>query len=511
MKKWKNHLLTAVVIGCCFFSGCQPTPEENAVVSRAEGLNEQVVAEPMQEGEKRETDIPAHWKKETLKNKNRMLFQADIDLEEMELGNLPVIEMKNYVLKEEELKNLVAYFAGEESLYEPKPYTKDIYGRVISMIENREGIYGSSYLWLTPLTTKQSAEAGMELAPESSEDLEMKEIKFKERFVDEEYEKAMTTKIKIDGFDLYKNREESVWFEADIGKERKSHIIAETYDSSIRNRSSFTWMEGAEILSREDFNRRRMFYEFQMDNPFTAQLLERIDQFEQRFKNEIFDKAEGKTQAEQILKELDISNMTLASEEAVLWFSDEICPSAELKLGDWDNFFWMVTPEDGEFGYRYTFSREIGGLHVLNGNSAVIEQTEEMYAPPFPAETITITVTESGAKAFAWDGMSEEVKVIAENTKLLPFEKIGERLEEQLFYWYSACTKGQPEDDPTQFVYQVQEAKLGYTYITAYQNPDHAWLVPAWTFLLTEGKSGVDFQYLPYTIEALEGRTIVQN
>ena len=53
MRKWKNQLLAAVVIGCYFFSGCQPTPEENAVVSRAEGLNEQVVVEPMQEGEKK--------------------------------------------------------------------------------------------------------------------------------------------------------------------------------------------------------------------------------------------------------------------------------------------------------------------------------------------------------------------------------------------------------------------------------------------------------------------------
>lgn len=82
---------------------------------------------------------------------------------------------------------------------------------------------------------------------------------------------------------------------------------------------------------------------------------------------------------------------------------------------------------------------------------------------PFPAETITITVTESGVKSFVWEGMSEEVKRITENTKLLPFDKIQERLAEQIFYWYSGCTAGQPVDDPTQFQYRVTDAKLGYT------------------------------------------------
>ena len=230
--------------------------------------------------------------------------------------------------------------------------------------------------------------------------------------------------------------------------------------------------------------------------------------FEERYTNSTFDKAVGAAQAEQVIKELGIADMSLSSEEQVLWFPQNSYTEGSDRIGESDDLWWMADSAATECGYRYIFSREIGGLNVMVGNTAVLETTEEMYSPPFPAETITITVTESGVKSFVWEGMSEEVKRITENTKLLPFDKIQERLAEQIFYWYSGCTAGQPVDDPTQFQYRVTDAKLGYTYINAYKNPEHAWLVPAWSFMAIEGTGGEDRQYLSYLIEALEGCAI---
>ena len=206
-------------ITCVLLTGCQKTPEESAVVSKAGGLSENVIAKPLEEGETRENDIPAHWKMEEFRNKNRMLLSADLDLDEHKLGNLPVIEMKNHVLTEEELKELVEYFAEGETLYECQPYTKDVYEEVISRIENKEGIYASSYPWLKRLTIRQCAEAGIEFAPEKPAIQEKEKIEFTTRFVDEGYEKAVMEKVGAasEGFDMYENREEKVWFEADAG------------------------------------------------------------------------------------------------------------------------------------------------------------------------------------------------------------------------------------------------------------------------------------------------------
>ena len=488
-------------IACFVLTGCQKTPEESAVVSKEDGLSKNVIAKPLEAGETREMDIPAHWQMEELRNKDRMLLQADLDLEEKKLGNLPVIEMKNHVLTEEELKALVEYFTEGEKLYECQPYTKDVYEEVISRIENGE------------LKIKQSAESGMELAPGKSALQEKKKIEFTTRFVDEGYEKAVMEQVgaALEDFDLYENRDEKVWFEVDaggIGPERKARIKAETYDPEVGNSSSFSWTTGLESYSYQEFNSRRMFFTSQMENTFTPQMLERMDLFEERYTNSTFDKAAGAAQAEQVIKELGIADMSLSSEEQVLWFPQNSYTEGSDRIGQTNDLWWMADPAATECGYRYIFSREIGGLNVMVGNTAVIETTEEMYSPPFPAETITITVTESGVKSFVWEGMSEEVKLITENTELLPFEKIQERLAEQIFYWYSGCTAGQPEDDPTQFQYRVTDAKMGYTYITAYKNPEHAWLVPAWSFMVIEGKGGEDMQYLSYLIEALEGRAI---
>ena len=68
----RNYIL-AIMAGalCIMLSGCQETPEESAVVSKADGISEAVVCEPLKEGEKRETGVPAHWEFEEKKKNPR--------------------------------------------------------------------------------------------------------------------------------------------------------------------------------------------------------------------------------------------------------------------------------------------------------------------------------------------------------------------------------------------------------------------------------------------------------
>ncbi|MDQ9825210.1 hypothetical protein RFZ44_18045, partial [Acinetobacter sp. 163] len=72
----------------------------------------------------------------------------DLELEKTDIQNLPVMEMKNKRLSEDELKKLVNYFAGEEECYQPQPYTKETYEHVISRIEKKEGFYAAFYYWM---------------------------------------------------------------------------------------------------------------------------------------------------------------------------------------------------------------------------------------------------------------------------------------------------------------------------------------------------------------------------
>ena len=60
----------------------------------------------------------------------------------------------------------------------------------------------------------------------------------------------------------------------------------------------------------------------------------------------------------------------------------------------------------------------------------------------------------------------------------------------------------------TALEYDVVNAKLQYTYTTAYQEPKHAWLVPAWIFTVRESIGGNSLQELSYVINAYDGSVI---
>ena len=76
-------------------------------------------------------DVPENWKFCELRSDDRVTIAADLELGKMETGNLPVIEMKRHELTEEELKELVAYFARKEELFEPHVSTKEFYEKII--------------------------------------------------------------------------------------------------------------------------------------------------------------------------------------------------------------------------------------------------------------------------------------------------------------------------------------------------------------------------------------------
>lgn len=101
------------------------------------------------------------------------------------------------------------------------------------------------------------------------------------------------------------------------------------------------------------------------------------------------------------------------------------------------------------------FSKSVEGITSVP-DGVVAEETVDSYVPPFQVETISILITEEGIKYFKWDGISEEVCTVTENTKLLPFEKIQAKLTDQIFYWYSG--KGQSANDTTALEYDVVNA-----------------------------------------------------
>ena len=217
-----------------------------------------------------------------------------------------------------------------------------------------------------------------------------------------------------------------------------------------------------------------------------------------------FTEEDGKEQAEQVLEDLGIDGMGLVDSDRTVWFPNGAC-SERNGLGLGSDALWQGDLDRGLPGYLYCFSKSVEGITSVP-DGVVAEETVDSYVPPFQVETISILITEEGIKYFKWDGISEEVCTVTENTKLLPFEKIQAKLTDQIFYWYSG--KGQSANDTTALEYDVVNAKLQYTYTTAYQEPKHAWLVPAWIFTVRESIGGNSLQELSYVINAYDGSVI---
>lgn len=479
--------------------GCQSTPEESAVVSRSEGLDPNSVAETLKSGEEISIEAPSHWSASKSGDNEKMTISANLDLEPIVVGNLPVLEMERHCMTEEELEKLVLHFSEGKELFKPQMNTKDIYQKVIDRMENQEGAYAEQAATLYYMELKKQLQEAKESAAEAVEDEKITEIGFEVKQEDE-------------SLNIAKGREGSdtgdakIYFAADIGSDRQAYIEAETYDADLKNDSSFLWKTG-EWLSEDRIREYIRGNEYNNQDDKTGYLesyRELLEGFVRAFdKNEMTQEA-GREQAELLMEELEMPEMSLEDYDRVLWFPNGAMPELS-SPGTQDDFVWQADLTQAATGYLYTFTRNIGGLFAKEAGVAV-KGVEETYAPPFPVEMVQIVVTQNGIMEFRWQGMSEDALVIAENTKLCDFEKIQERLFKQIWYWYTGL--GVPQSSDMKFSYEIVHAELGYTYITAYEKPERAWLVPAWSFEVMEQVNGNDLQIIPHTLNALDGGVV---
>ena len=250
-------------------------------------------------------------------------------------------------------------------------------------------------------------------------------------------------------------------------------------------------MSGDELVyQKADIDYYREWHKEYKDVSETDRQWEKLlDQCSAMMKDENIDPNEGRKQAETLLQELGIEDKVYVDEEPVLWFPKGTYPKDIAST--YQDSLWQADLTQAETGYVYTFVNEINGQSVdlfAGGNFFGFsdDSSTEAYTSPFPVETIKVAVTQSGVKMFSWDGMCSEVSVEAENVRLLPFDELQEKITQQISYYFPVS---QPADDKTIFEYELESIRFGYSYVTAYENPDHAWAVPAWFLELKSGDS----------------------
>ena len=188
--------------------------------------------------------------------------------------------------------------------------------------------------------------------------------------------------------------------------------------------------------------------------------------------DEGFSQEDALKKVNEMLKDLSIKDFTVTD-----------CVKA---IGTEDSESWAGL-EDGELtksvGYSVYLSPKAGDVagYTLPRRMVYNDLPETMYAPSFLTEQIRVIITKEGVQRFEWRNISKRKDTVAENTKLLSFEEIKEKLAQHLLY-VEVSEMGGDKQDGSQGLYKVEDVQLRAANINAYEDPDAVWLVPAWIF-----------------------------
>lgn len=512
-KRWSQiGLILILIISLVMMSSCQQTPEKAPVVNKAEGLTDEMVAEPLNEGETKTVDAPSRWSDSLFRQDNRIEVRGDADVLIPDgLANTPIEKLEQKNLSNDQLTNLTEYFSNGSKLYNRLPMTKEEGNIQLEKINNGDGYYGR-YQLADRMTMASALEEIITSAPESvRKEYTQAEFTLPYR---SEYTQMMEKSNMSNSANIPQSKD-FVSLNVETGGKYDSQIEASKFDSAAGTISTFRYEPSGEVKSEYDIRQNEIDLEitdsihnfsdtkqkwFDEQTDFVEKTKSIIDSYDESYD-------EALHMAEQVLEDLGIiSSFGLAKSEKGVWL-----PRQNM---EWDKM--AVDFEDAQGGYYFTFSRKNGQLLGFQQQMLMTsqnEQPEQQYIQPFPMETINIFVSDGEVKLFDWIGMANEIGTVAENTNLIPFGEITERLADHLSFVRPIPTGSGGAPDTYKERFEVEKAELWTDYIPAKDEPDKVWMVPVWVFSVRiyDIDDGVDKprDLVDIEINALDGGVIL--
>lgn len=475
--QWRVKLTAALLAGvmavCCFTTACQPTPDKPVIVNKNQSYDD-IISDDT--GETPESTVAPYTVPERLTEnieEGNLKIHADTPIELPQTTGFPVTIVKQRLLSQDEVDNIVNYFAQGRKMYKQKTFeTKD---EIMDMITEAkrgqfvDGAYDSSQVdetWIKEL------EHRYEEAPET----------FEKQYVDSTLDYC----IGYDGMQLNSGEKAAlnVNIENDKGIEETLHIM----NANDLYNSTEAYYRDDSIYFDETFYRENL------DAPdINAETDHNFRDWENQIKNTRMTEEEAIAQGNAILEALHIDGLALvdADRAAIL---------------DADHY-----PCKG--GYVLTYLRSKGNLtgffsYYWSWSQAKGEEWPE-YAPPFEQERVEIMLNEDGIHGFYWLGAVTEDQTVDDNAQLLPFEDIKQAALNQLRYKFSFRTA-----DEWHVRCEIISAKLYLGYIGVKDDLSKALMVPMWVFVTqnfdrydsetSEHKSG----YEAVAVNALDGSIV---
>lgn len=457
-------------LGLC---GCAETPEKEVVPSKTEGLPEGAAAEKSEE--KKKISVPEKWEETISENNGAVTVEAKgVTISVPEVKNTPITEVKRTAFGEEQLKKLADYFRGDNVIQEPSPLAKDEAQAYVEKIQNREGAYGNPSLEEGMNATDRLLNLKKILETLPAEEIQTAEIKAPAfgPYKEDTYEAMLSG-----GNEEYMQETfGDCFFSAEIpGKDsKKARMSAVKYDAEKGLNGGFFYIEGGVVT--EDQVQKAADMQEEASEKWKSEFTDFSAKFEEETKELSLTEEQAEKEVRKVLKDLEIQNMQVRTIEKVFWSPTDT---------RWD--FMDPDWEKGQPGYKFYMGMDNEGLvsYSQSGGTFYQDLSEAVYKPSFAPEEIQIVVTEDGVKSFLWKNMSEKGKVIAENTNLLPFEEIAEKLGSHMLAVKVAVDSINGFDGKeTSNEWEVKSVHLQSSYVPAYEAPQNSWLVPVWVFEL---------------------------
>lgn len=490
----KRYIIIFLVVAI-LLSSCQKTPEESVVADKSHGLPEGSMI-PKEKEKPKDLDLPEHWQETLIRGDGFVTLEVNHYMDIPEVYNTPVYAWEAVSMSEEFLGNLCDYFSNGDKIYEYQGMTKSELEEEKEKLEEQKS--SASYLEYDAIEEALKAlDKAIEKAPEKNGERKYIKPKLTEPQMTKEEQKGAKVFLNDGYYSWYYDTDKEIGFLARLerGEGCDPLIRAVSYDKDVGSVSAFMYQQGTWTDQKQA--ERNLEMRATIGTEEEAESYERTLGMIEQSTCEDFTEEDAKKMVENMVEDLNIQDMEISDCVKMIGSSD---------TENWNEL--DLSAPGLEAGYSFHLYPQAGDVsgYTLQRSKQYDNLPETSYAPTFLTAHIEIMVTEDGVKKFEWDYISEKGDMIAENTKLLSFDEIKEKLADHLFYAQLSTEGGEIPLDAS-FVYEVKDVQLRASNINAYEDPYAAWLVPVWVFEV--GLTGVFVQDDGKSREKILGSSVV--
>lgn len=134
------------------------------------------------------------------------------------------------------------------------------------------------------------------------------------------------------------------------------------------------------------------------------------------------------------------------------------------------------------YAYRVVCARSVRGIPCLSAVGVPDAWSAyDAYKPIWTYEQLMIGIGRNGIYSVSWSSPHAQSDVIAEQTKLLPFEEVRAIAEKMFPIVFAAQADGEATDR-TQYTYRIERVQLGLWRIHEFNDIEKGLLIPVWGF-----------------------------